>query len=96
MALAKKDRTFEPIIVRPDSKGRITLGRFANGVSSFVVSQDDDGRLLLEPYKEVPAREAWLFENPEAIGKVRQGLADLAADRLVDRGDFSQYVEYED
>lgn len=29
----------------------------AGGVSSFGVSTEADGRLTLEPYKEIPARE---------------------------------------
>ena len=93
MASAKKDH---PRVVRPDSKGRITLGSLTKGISSFVVVKDKDGRLTLEPYKEIPAREAWLFENPAALDKVRQGFADAAAGRLHDRGDFSQFAEDDD
>lgn len=96
MTRAKKDRTPHQLVLRPDAKGRITLGALAKGVSSFVVSKEDDGRLTLEPYKEIPAREAWLFENPTAIGKVRQGLSDAAAGRVRDRGDFSQFTGDED
>lgn len=93
MALANKGRIPDQLVVRPDSKGRITLGPLAKGISSFVVSKEDDGRLTLEPYKEIPAREAWLFENPDAIGAVRAGLADAAAGRLRSRGSFSRYLE---
>ena len=96
MAFAKKDRALHQIVLRPDAKGRITLGPLAKGISSFVVSKEADGRLTLEPYKEIPAREAWLFENPVAIGKVRQGLNDAAAGRLRDRGDFSQFANDKD
>lgn len=96
MALANKDRTSRQIVLRPDAKGRITLGALAKGISSFVVSKGEDGRLTLEPYKEIPAREAWLFENPVAIGKVRQGLSDAAHGRLRDRGDFNQFAADED
>lgn len=91
MALARKR-----IVVRPDSKGRITLGPLAKGISSFIISREDDGRLTLEPYKEVPAREAWLFNNPVAIDKVRKGMADLSDGRFRSRGDFSQFNENED
>ena len=96
MGLAKKDHPSHRLVVRPDAKGRIALGPLAKGISSFVVSKEDDGRLTLEPYKEIPARETWLFESSEAIGKVRQGLADAAAGRLRDRGDFSRYAEDEE
>lgn len=68
--------------VRPDSKGRIALGAYARGVSSYRIHQDKDGRLILEPYKEIPAREAWLFENDAALKKVRKGLKDAAAGKV--------------
>jgi hypothetical protein len=84
------------LTVRPDSKGRITLGSLAKGVSSFRVQQQSDGKLLLEPFKEIPAREAWLFENPVALGSVRKGLADAAAGKVRKSGSFSSYVENDD
>jgi hypothetical protein len=82
-----------PLTVRPDSKGRIALGSFAKGVSSFRVEQQPDGKLLLEPYKEIPAREAWLFENPDALVSVKKGLEDAAAGRIKKRGSFSSFVD---
>jgi hypothetical protein len=80
------------LTVRPDAKGRITLGSLAKGVSSFQVREQPDGSLLLEPFKEVPAREAWLYENPEALDSLRKGLADAEAGRVRKRGSFSSYV----
>ena len=82
--------------VRPDAKGRITLGEFAKGVSSFRVHQEKDGRLILEPFREIPAREAWLFENPAALAKVRKGLKDAAEGKLSRRGDFSKFTDADD
>ena len=96
MALARKSRPAERLVLRPDSKGRITLGPLAKGISSFVVSWEADGRLMLEPYKEIPAREAWLFENPAALAAVRTGLADAAEGHLKDRGDFARFAEEDD
>jgi hypothetical protein len=81
------------LTLRPDAKGRITLGPLAKGVSSFRVQQQADGKLVLEPFKEIPAREAWLFENPDAIGRVRRGLADAAAGKTRIRGDFSSFAD---
>lgn len=81
--------------VRPDAKGRVALGAFAQGVSSFRIHQEKDGRLILEPFKEIPAREAWLFENKLALSKVRQGLQDAAKGKVSKRGDFSQFVDDE-
>ena len=56
-----KKQNFTPVTqVRPDSKGRITLSKLTEGISSFNVSKDEDGRILLEPMVEIPAREKWL------------------------------------
>jgi len=81
------------LTVRPDAKGRITLGSLANGISSYQVVEQPDGRLILEPYKEIPAREAWLFENPIALQSVRKGLEDAAKGNTRKRGDFSKFAE---
>ena len=35
--------------LRPDAKGRITLGKLAEGVSSYRVRKQPDGKLVLEP-----------------------------------------------
>jgi hypothetical protein len=81
--------------LRPDAKGRITLGALAYGISSFRVSTQEDGRIILEPYKEIPAREAWLFENKRALKQVQKGLQDAAAGEISKGADFSQYLNEE-
>ena len=42
-------------ILHPDAKGRVTLGAIAKGISSYRMVQDDQGRLVLEPYVEIAA-----------------------------------------
>ena len=76
--------------VRPDSKGRITLGKLAEGVSSYGIRVESHGKITLEPYAEIPARERWLFENPEALHRVRKGLAEAEAGQTVSIGPFSR------
>jgi hypothetical protein len=83
-------------VLRPDSKGRICLGKLAQGISSFRVSVDDRQRIVLEPFAEIPATEKWLFENPDARESVRRGLADAAEGRVADRGSFDQYGDEPD
>ena len=41
-----------------------------------------DGRLEIIPAKAVPAREAWLYENAEALASVSRGLAQAKARRF--------------
>ena len=79
--------------VRPDSKGRITLGNLAAGASSFKVYKDSKGRIILEPQVEVPAAEAWLWQNAAAVKSVQQGLKDSAEGKLVERGSFASHVK---
>ena len=55
--------------LHPDAKGRVTLGKVAEGVSSYKASIDREGRILLEPFAEIPAHERWLYKNPEADRK---------------------------
>lgn len=68
----------KPTTVRPDSKGRIALGKFAQGVSSFQVHQEKDGRIVLEPFAEIPVRERWLYENKKTLASVKIGLRESA------------------
>jgi hypothetical protein len=82
--------------VRPDSKGRITLGRLLKGVSSLSVTVDDDGRIILEPYQEVPQREAWLYQNRAALEQLRAGIQQAAEGSVHDVGSFAQYADDSD
>jgi hypothetical protein len=82
--------------VRPDAKGRITLGHLAHGVSSYSVTQDRHNRIILEPRVEIPANEKWLFDNKAAMKQVKQGLEDSAAGRVKNKGSFSKYKDDED
>jgi hypothetical protein len=79
--------------LRPDSKGRITLGKLAEGVSSYRVRRQADGKIVLEPFMEIPADEQWLWDNKEALASVRRGLADAKAGRLVSLGSFAKYAK---
>ncbi len=83
-------------MVRPDSKGRITLGRWAEGVSGFLIKKDKDDRIILEPYTEIPAREKWLFDNKAALKKVAQGIKDAASQQVHEKGSFAKYVDEDD
>jgi len=70
-----------------DSRGRITLGpRYANRL--VIVREHDDGALEIIPAEAVPAREAWLYKNPEALKAVRQGLEEAQAGRFAEAPDL--------
>lgn len=79
--------------LRPDSKGRITLGKLARGISSFRARRIDDGNIILEPFAEIPAREKWLFDNASALGAVKAGLAQAAQGKTRTLGSFARYAD---
>ncbi len=80
-------------MVRPDAKGRITLGHLAQGISGFSVSTTSDHKIILEPYTEIPAREKWLFENKQALQQLRKGIQDAKAGRLSSKGSFATFAD---
>lgn len=70
-----------------DSRGRITLGpRYANRL--VIVREHEDGALEIIPAEAVPAREAWLYNNPEALKTVRQGVEEARAGRFAEAPDL--------
>lgn len=78
--------------LRPDAKGRINLGKLAEGISSFRAHRTREGNIVLEPVTEIPAREKWLFENSKALSSVRAGLADADENKTVSRGSFGEFA----
>ena len=74
--------------VTADQDGRINLGKTRAGRSFRVLEQGS--HLILEPVEtvHVPAAEAWLFRNTEALASVRRGLEEVAAGNLVEGPDL--------
>ena len=93
-----KDAEFEEITeVRVDAKHRVTLGRVLGGrVSSYRIYRNKVGQIILDPMVTVPAYEAWLFKNKEAMARVREGLEDARKGRLVKaKEDYRTYLDDE-
>ena len=80
-------------MLRPDSKGRITLGHLADGVSNYAVTITKDRKIILVPYAEIPAKEKWLFDNKKALKSLDQGLEDAAVGRVSYIGSFAKYTD---
>ena len=81
--------------VRPDLKGRITLGELAKGVSGFRIVVANEQQIILEPLVEIPACEKWLLENKTALKQVKKGMENSAKGKLVNRGSFAKYIDDE-
>ena len=93
-----RDTAFEMVAngVRPDAKKRIVLPKAAvvEGVT-YHIYHNSVGQIVLDPQVNVPAYEAWLFNNEEALSSVRQGLLDSAQGRTMSRGSFAEYNDDE-
>jgi len=65
--------------VKPDAKKRVVLpaALVQEGIIYHIYS-NSFGQIVLDPQVTIPASEAWLFNNPEALALVRQGLDDVA------------------
>jgi hypothetical protein len=64
-----------------DRKGRITLGSEFAGKRFFV--WEEAGEIVLVPAAVIPEREAWLYQNPEAIQSVQSGLEQARSGQFV-------------
>lgn len=69
--------------VKPDAKKRVVLQkvRIPEGITYHVYT-NAIGQIILDPQVTIPASEAWLFNNPEALASVKRGLADAAIDKV--------------
>jgi hypothetical protein len=90
-----KDTTFEIVGngVKPDSKRRIVLPKdiVAEGVT-YHIYHNSLGQIVLDPQVSIPAYEVWLFNNPEALALVRQGLLESAQGLAENYGSFAEFA----
>ena len=78
---------------QPDAKKRLSLGEALGAASAYNIYRNPLGQIILDPVKAVPASEMWLYENPEALASVKQGLRDSAERKTVYRGSFAKYAK---
>jgi hypothetical protein len=71
-----------------DSKGRIALDRTYAG-STMLVERRDDGTIVLRPAVTVPAPEAWLWKNADALAAVRSGIEEAREGRHAESPDLA-------
>jgi len=85
MAISSNTEDFVRISksVKPDKKKRVVLPKELVGEDmTFHIYSNSLGQILLDPQITVPASEAWLFKNHEALDLVRQGLSDAANGKI--------------
>ena len=90
------DRDFQEVkdVVRPDSRGRLTLGQVVKA-KSYRVMVNDIGQILLDPVVSIPEQELWLWQNLDALASVQRGIEQSAAGKGRYLGDFAQYADLE-
>ena len=105
-AAQKKKQAFEirevfiPVDTRPlDSKHRITLGGRLQKllmskmkIDSYQVFVGKEGDILLRPAVSIPSNEAWIYRNPEVIGKIRRGLKEAAEGKAEKADDLEGFL----
>ena len=83
-----------------DSKGRLALGSdFAGRL--VLVDETDPNKIIITLARAIPEEEVWLYQNEEAIGRVRRGLAQARERRFSKappdiEGDAALAAELED
>ncbi len=79
----------ETIYVKVDSRNRLTIPKEISqgkkGLSHLYKIYEKDGIIILEPIKEVPKRERWLYDpkNKAIVDELKRALKQKA-DREID------------
>ena len=81
-----KDSKFNKVAssIKPDAKKRVVLQKVEvpEGVTYHIYT-NRLGQIVLDPQVTIPASEAWLYKNPEALASVMQGLAEATQGKTV-------------
>jgi len=92
--LLRGDNFTEITELRADNKKRITLGKIIDAkITGYRVYRNERGQLLLDPLVTIPASEAWLYQNPERIASVLQGIQEAGEGKLVNRPSYAQFAD---
>ena len=78
--------------VKIDSRNRITIPKqLAQGMSHLYKIYEKDGKIILEPVREIPKEEQWLFDpkNKAIVEELKEALKQKA-DRSIDLSLFEE------
>ena len=79
--------------VKADTKGRVSLGLDSAGREFLVLPTETGFRMEAVRTVVVPEDEAWLWENPTALGMVLEGIEQSKAGLGVYLGSFAEFAE---
>jgi hypothetical protein len=80
--------------VKPDAKRRVLLPLVLvkEGVT-YHIYVNSMGQIVLDPQVNIPASEAWLFEDKNTLASVDRGMAESANGQVINRGSFVKYIK---
>jgi hypothetical protein len=89
----------KPVSLTLDSRNRVCLTPFLSKeqeITSYRAYQKGD-KIILEPMIELPAREVWLYQNPQALASVLEGLKQVEEGKTSELDiDYSEFLNDEE
>lgn len=84
------DKNF--LYLKADSRNRVTLTKLSKQLSGHYKAYIKKDKIILEPIREIPEKEAWLFapENRAILESVKRGIKQRST---IKRGSFSKYLK---
>lgn len=80
--------------VKVDAKHRVVL-KEPVAEHYKVYRNDETGEILLDPQVMIPAREAWLWKNKEALASLRRGIKQAAEGKVKSMPSLAKYADDE-
>ncbi len=92
---------FVPVGVKTiDSKNRITIGEkivklitAQTGADEFQIFYSEEGDILLRPMVSIPSKEAWIYQNPNVLKLIRQGLVEAKQEKTEKVENLKEFIE---
>lgn len=92
---------FVPVGIKTiDSKNRITIGErivklisAQTGADEFQIFYGEDGDILLRPMVSIPSKEAWIYQNPDVLKSIRQGLTEAKREKTEKVENLEEFLE---
>ena len=92
---------FVPVGIKTiDSKNRITIGErivklitAQTGADEFQIFYSEDGDILLRPMVSIPSKEAWIYQNPDVLKSIRQGLTEAKREKTEKVENLEEFLE---
>lgn len=79
-----------------DTRRRVNLSKLLpKGNFHAVKAYLEGNKIILEPMIEIPAQEAWLYENSKALKAVQKGIKQAKEGKLKTRKSYTEFADDE-